>query len=365
MNDIEHQYSEYTWDAPGFFSIVLQGPIFSSNVNEIANACIHWRRLFPQAEIIISISNKNLSFNINPSEYSDDSNVNDSTKGLFDILGVKKIEEYSDKIVISKGALQLPPIKSDSDKLNHCNMQIQAAKDGLNAVTGKYVLRIRNDIIFLDRQFLNQYEENVDRERGDAAYFTKRILISWLFTLNPYTLERLPLHISDWFNLGPTEDVRKLWNVPEMTLADAVHYRAHHHMKHSNAREKQFNTRLAVEQHVAFNCFSPQFPDLILNYHNDLTNVERAMDILLDNFVLCDLIKANCVFEKYRIDFDSLEKKYHCLTPADWDQLVSSRQKDYKTILANKISGQHIFLVKKFRLRSAIYYIFRKLKRIW
>jgi len=326
------------WDAPGSLSIVVQGGLFHSNVIEVANACQHWRELFPKADIVLSLSSTDL---VEAESYA---NVLEGLKLVgkhkHDTLrraAVEIIDECCDTICLADKALPLPPIKSDSPKLNNMNLQIAAAKTGLGLARGRYVLRTRSDLLFLDRTFLRQYAEAQLLPRGDARALEERVLISWLFTLNPYTVERLPLHFSDWFHFGLTRDVRKLWDVPLVTLADALHFRTFEHPAGSNTAERLFNIRIGVEQHIIYHCFKASLPDLKLANHNDLAALPMAMDILVDNFVLCDLVGARCVFDKYEDEFHDHRKTYWCITPEDWLAMAKARDVDYRMTLAPKI----------------------------
>ena len=326
------------WDSPHILSIIVQGALFQGNMIETANHCRHWRELFPEAEIILALSVTDVIFGdlkdgalnnprLVPAHRHD--------RHLLEALTV--IINSCNKIGLSSDALPLPPIKIDSPKLNNMNFQIAAAQMGLTMVSGKYVLRIRSDMVFLDRSFLDQYTASQMPPRGEATLFTERVLVSWLFTLNPFTVERMPLHISDWFHFGLVDDVRRIWTIPKITLADSLYYRTHPHAPYSNIPERLFNSRLAVEQHLAYHCFKKHFPKLILDYHNDHSSIELCMDILVDNFALCDLVATSCIFEKYAHEFNEHTKRYHCLTRSDWFAMAQSRDVSYRDTLLPKI----------------------------
>lgn len=328
------------WDRPGSLSIVVQGGLFQGNLVETANHCRHWRELFPQAEVILAISvtdviggrreNGLLADVKLVSKHVEDGHLQ---------FALQIILDSCDKVVLSEAALPLPPIKNDSPKLNNMNLQLAAAKQGLAHTSGAYVLRIRSDMVFLDRSFLQQYIEGCFLARGSVAVFKQRVMISWLYTLNPFTVERMPLHFSDWFHFGLTDDVRQIWSAPSISLRDSMYFRTRKHAPGSNTRERQFNIRLAVEQHIIYHCFKQSRPDLTLEYNNDTTSVDLSLDILVDNFVICDLARAHCVFEKYASEFVDKSKEIHCITRDDWVAMVSARRVDYRTTLAHKIKA--------------------------
>ncbi len=314
------------YDARGVLSIVVQGALFQGNLIETANHCRHWRELFPKAEIILSVSVTDVI-------------IGETHEGVFTSARLVRKHEHDGHltaalriilrscnfIALSPGELPLPPIKSDSTKLNNANFQIAAAKMGLSIATGRFVLRIRSDMIFSDRSFIEQYEFSLNLPRGESSVFAQRVLVSWLFTLNPFADERLPLHLSDWFHFGLTSDVKRIWDVPLVTLADSIYYRTHKHAEHSNDGERLFNIRLGVEQHIQYHCFKRSFPELTLEYHNDQSSVSLAMGILVDNYAICDLLRANCIFEKYSAEFFDASKRSHCIPREKWISLARGR----------------------------------------
>lgn len=327
------------WDAPDALSIVVQAGLFSSNLIETANHCRHWRALFPAAEIVLALSVTDvLTGRLLDGVLSDIRLApTHSADGQLQ-AAVRLLLEACDVVSLSEGALPLPPIKTVTNRPNNVNLQIAAAQLGLRLATGRYVLRVRSDFVFTDRSFLVQYNEGAHRPRGPATVFEERVLVSWLYTLNPYTIERLPLHISDWFNFGLTTDVRRLWDVPPMSFADSVYYRAHRQARHSNADERQNLTRRAVEQHIAYHAMAKSFPDLIIDYHNDPRSVDLSVDILTDNYNVCDVGHARAIFKKeYEADFQHPAKRVHCITRDDWLQMTLLSGEQRRDVLRHKL----------------------------
>lgn len=318
-------------------SIVVQGGIFSSNLIETAVHCQHWRNLFPAARIILSISITDCLI-VQPLEEICGrprlihSLEHDGQKQA----AVTALVAACDLITVSAGALPLPSIKIVTEAANNINLQIAASQHGLSKVSTPYVLRIRNDMVFSGYSFLDQYLDGQTLPRGDAAVLTERVLISSLFTLNPYTVERLPLHFSDWFHFGLTKDVRRLWDVPDMTFAESVFYRTHEHTPDANFEERTIVPRRAVEQHLAFHAFRKHFPTLSLDFHNDRTSIELANDILVDNFIVCDLSDAKLIFKKYQDSLDHAGSSISCITSEDWKKMVLSTAQMRRQTLQDK-----------------------------
>ncbi|WP_375460390.1 WavE lipopolysaccharide synthesis family protein [uncultured Enterovirga sp.] len=310
-------------DKVGGLSIVIQGSLYDWNIVETANHCLHWRTLFPHAQILLSIAVTDVvtgdrdprgvltGLSLSPARRPD---------GLLH-SALRQIENACDEVILSVGALPLPPIKFDN-KTNNINLMIVAAQAGLARATGAYTLRVRNDLFFQDREFLTFYHENVDRPRAGPNAVAQRVMISQFFTLNPFTLERLPFHFSDWFHFGLTADIRAMWDIGFMSLSDATYYLAHDHAPGSNVYERRVRVRIAVEQHVAFSFLRAKFPDIRLDYHNDWTSRERSMRILLDDFLVCDMVRCKVIIEKYDRAFSDPRIDLQCISYTEWLRLT-------------------------------------------
>jgi hypothetical protein len=305
------------------FSIVVQGGLGPQNIAAVATNCVHWRTIFPEAEIILSISSvEGLRLELSGDRVVAMTPDPLLAVGSMVLAAARTLMAACDAVVLAGDALPLPPIKSDSSAPNHANLQIAAARRGLEAVTRSHLLRVRCDLIFLDGDFIDQWRRLKSLHRGNAAILGDRVLVSNLYTLNPYTFERLPFHISDWFHFGRTDDVRQIWDVPPVPLADAVHYTTVAHDPTSNLDERKMLCRVAVEQHIIFEGIGRRLPDIRLDRHNDWSSRERFLDLLCDNFVIADLVAARCVFPKYAQDIGNPRKDVHCIGQADWKALV-------------------------------------------
>lgn len=324
------------WDEPGVLSIVVQGGLLSGNVADTASHCRHWRELFPAAQIILSISSTDLLADVRPGVTT----TLDLARSFRDNLQLRSalqvIAETCERVVIAESALPLPPLKSDLDRPNNINFQIAAAKAGLRHASGRYTLRVRSDLVFADRDFVEQYREGSLCPRGEGAAFAQRVLVSSLYTLNPFTFERMPLHISDWFHFGLTEDIRGIWAVAPMTYADATYYQTHPHHPGSSVDERLLLCRVADEQHVLYHRFKQAHPNLTLDYHNDRSSIDLCVDILADDFMICDLVRARCMFPKYRMDFHNPAKRLHCVSREDWLALTQSSGAGRRRVLEGK-----------------------------
>lgn len=315
----------------------MQGGVSQDTLSMVAIHCRHWRDIFPDAEIILSISTPDVIRGTHADGSTDDLTLAGPVRDRnLAKIALALIKTSCDKVVQAQGALPLPPIKTDSPGPNNGNLQISAAQAGLAAATGTHILRTRADLIFADDSFIGQWIDGNGLQRGDHQLLRKRVLISYLYTLNPYTFERMPYHYSDWFHFGLAEDVRALWDVPFVTLADATFYKTHPYAEYSNHQERLVLTKRAVEQHITFNALVKLNSEVSLDYHNDLSQRKKSIDVLCDNFIVCDLIKAKCIFDKYAMDFENPAKRLHCIPPEDWRTLTLSAPAEREAFLLEK-----------------------------
>lgn len=318
-------------------SIVLQGPLGVHNILEVANNCRHWRNLFPEAEIILSLStNEAIERRHGISETNRKSpryTLKDYHKpNTIAENSVYVIDQCCDSIVLAQPAIPLPSIKP-TDGPNNSSFMINAAKAGLAAASQKYILRVRSDLIFLNKNFISFYIEKAHLPRRFTPILQQRVMICNLFTVNPFDEERLPYHYSDWFNFGLAEDIRNIWNVPLMTLGDAIFYDVNPHTDNSSEREALFRARIGVEQHVYTSFLRRNGHHPILEHHNDLRGRKDSLMILENDFLIADATYLQLVI-KEKADYTEWGWIDHvCIHYKDWNALRSVNPENYISIL--------------------------------
>lgn len=275
-------------------SIVVHGALFESTSSDLINALMQYRHAFKGAEIILSISSSDfVDFSLSTEE-----SVAAHKKSMENVC--RAINEYVDKIAYGYLAQPLPPVFRDAPNC-HANHMIESARNGLNLATREYVLRVRNDLVFKDRSIVDKYEELMGRFYSSGPYtvFESPVMISSLFTLNPFAGGRLPFHYSDWFNFGRLSDIKPIWDVPLVTLDFMTFYNNNYYMAGSKEKERNFFSRTAIEQYVYYNFFSSHFDGLKLDFHNDDRSAPESIQILLDNFIVSDIFHLNVFYPKY------------------------------------------------------------------
>jgi hypothetical protein len=307
--------------AKNMLSIVVQGGVSESNVVEVANICTHWRTLFPLAEIICVVTSSDIFL-----RGSVPIRLNAAGRKKWDVgSAFELLDAACDQIAFADAALPLPANVIGRTNTFNANLQVAASKKGLSLATGKYVLRIRNDMLFATDDFIAQYEEANLYPRGQAAVLEERVLIASTFTMNPFGVERYPFHFNDWLHFGLLTDIRKIWDVPSYPVKDIHYYKYNTHAAGSRDIERNHYGRIAIEQHLIFNAFSKDFPEMRLAYHNDTTSRDLSIEILKDNFSICDQEQAAFVFEKYAdAGRDQARVYWFFINRSVWKTLVSN-----------------------------------------
>lgn len=322
---------------PSEVSIVIQGPLNRKNLLSLATNIQHWRSILPESELILVISSTNLVMRRTGGEalvFCDPETEHDSD-ARHALLSVNNL---CDTIALIDGATPLPPIKNDNDAANNINYQIASSTLGLKLANRPYALKTRTDLILLDNRFLKFYTENYNVRRGARQCLSQRVMIPSIFTLNPYSIERLPFHYSDWLQFGLTADIRKIWNLKPFPLQDSAHYSANPHAPHSNGAERLFLTRIAVEQYVYSSLARKYFDDITLSYLNDFTSRSSSIDFLVDNFIVCDQQDIALYLPKYSGHFKDENNREKCVSHKLWKHILANRAGDYESLLS--VSGK-------------------------
>ncbi len=232
------------------------------------------------------------------------------------------------KIVCSNDPGSLAPLKLIDNKANNVNRQIISTRAGMAAVETPFAIKLRTDCYLEHAGFLDYYAEQSRRDRGH-----RRIVVSSFFTLDPSLFERIPYHVSDWFQFGPTELLQSYWSAPLMSAEDARFYESNPHPDDSTLFERRFRTRFAAEQHVCthyvrlrqYAC--PRFlndrsPEVMKDFYRFLANETMVLDPW----------QIGLVFPKYAWIGSSLFQRINNLMYLDW--LRISKQASHDDVLS-------------------------------
>lgn len=163
----------------------------------------------------------------------------------------------------------------------HLNRQIVTIKEGLKQVDTEYVLVLRADLLLFKWNILDTFKK-YDNDH--------RLLISSVFTVNSFSSLKLPYHIGDWFILGKTKNVKKLYNIP-------LH-------KAENVLNKDGHLKYRSEQYVTINWLRNQGMDIDIprDEYDNLYDHHTWEAIVRDNFITFDpTVENGLINTKYVI----------------------------------------------------------------
>lgn len=225
----------------------------------------------------------------------------------------------------------LAPLKLTDAKVNNVNRQLVSTQAGLAAVTTPYAVKLRTDCYLEHAGFLDYFTAQRKRDGG-----RERIVTTSFFTLDPTVFERIPYHLSDWFQFGPTELLRSYWSAPPMSAEDARFYECHPHAEHSTFFERKFRSRFAVEQYICMH-YSALRGYACPRFLNDVSNdvMKDYYRFLANEIMVLDPWQAGLVCQKYSWVGGSLFQRLNNLMHIDW--LRISGQTDFNDMHLSQV----------------------------
>lgn len=214
---------------------------------------------------------------------------------------------YYDVIVFSKD----PGGKKDGLKIDNVNRQITSTKAGLEKVETNYTLKIRSDLELKNSSFLSYWDSYPSRN-PDFMFFKHRIIVSELFCkrcLDEKSLIPTPFHLSDWFQFGLTEDIKKLWNIPLVNYDDYWECADVLELKLKGTWDSNV---YSPESYIFYNSLKKQYKDLVYTGTADYNceNISFSEKIFLSNLIIKSPQKLGFVINKlpYKNQIKGLKK---------------------------------------------------------
>lgn len=320
-------------------TILIQGPYFEfENYNSNKNIDI-LSKLFPKAKIIISTWE-------GENRYS---------------------KNHSDKIIYNKdpGFITDEHIGSATPGSN-IKRQIISVKSGLEKIKSKYTLKIRSDCYFNSNKILKIDIENY-KINNEHSVLKNRIITSSIGTLNQAETSIL-YHYSDWFNLGLTEDLKKLWSNANIEKQD-INFFSKFPKKKKNIYGKDWDLKYTAEQFIYFKSISNKLRNGIFHAHDySKKKLELAENYLINNFYLVDPDYIDFVFPKYDEKINKNLKKnstnirsnelvFLSYTNQEWIELYNKKNGIYNFKKKKSLSKKNFRF--KFKFKNILYKYFR------
>lgn len=320
------------WGNNANITVMLHGHYDEGNRAWLTEVIRSWRRALPGAQVGMAASQ--IDQNLTEAERDlwrpeDVERADDRRVRL-----IRQMQPEVDFLVESHPAGVLPPLKFD-DKANNCNKMIGAVQAGLSAVDTRWVLRIREDAYIQHPARMGADYEAFARHIGTPKAFRQPVAISPYYTINPFGLERMSFHVSDWYNLGLTEDVADYWNVAPMSFGDATYFEGMPHAPHTNRYERPMRARMPPEMLIA-TTFAARHGYRVPHYFNETGYESDALAFMRDNFVMPDPDVIGMGMEKYRKQRNWVLTGLLVISPAEWKILMEGGEPAFRAAIRGK-----------------------------
>lgn len=241
-------------------SVVIQGAIDKVNTPRSVQSI---RKVLPGAEIILSTW--------------EGSNVNGITadRTLFN----SDPGGYKDKF--------------NTNFTNNTLRQIVSSRNGTLIAEGKFILKIRSDLILKSDSFLSYFDKYQVKDYK-FSLFEKKIIVSSFFTKkycsNGIESMPLPFHLSDWIVFGTKADIRYLYDIPLPEEPYNAWYLYEKNRYTTCIDLLHMSHRYAPEQYIFYQCCKKRFANLKFDNYLDYNeeNIDMYDKLLLNNCIILD-----------------------------------------------------------------------------
>ncbi|TDK36606.1 hypothetical protein E2F50_06665 [Rhizobium deserti] len=313
-------------------TILVHGPVTAGNLEEVLKSIEMWREAYPGAYLHFAASMIERDVSAIEMQFWQQQHVSELEKRRK--LVIDQVSQAVDHFSVADYQAPIAPLKFD-DKVNNTNKMIATVKVGLENVSTKFCLRIRSDMMVANILACEEDYKFLAQQAVVPDLFNQQVVVAPFFTLNPFLLERLPYHFSDWLNFGQTADIRKLWDVSPVSEIDARHYQMYPHASHSNVLEREFRSRFTPEQHLVSRIASHNGYKK-LDHHNEAGMEIETLEVLRRNFIVLDHQRTGMTNPKYDRVKSMVQTRFQCLTNRDWRIIVADGPAKFSETLAWK-----------------------------
>lgn len=178
---------------------------------------------------------------------------------------------------------------------NNLLRQLVSTQNALKVVDTKYTIKMRTDIIFENNNFLKFW--NKFSKRDDNYNIYKHKIISSSFFFKRFLCDKkglsvmpVPFHISDWFQFGLSEDIKKLYNIELPKEPEQAEFLFNNPYKGFNVNLLQASHQYAPEQYIAYNSYKKHIKHTPVSFQNYMdfnsNNIEESEKFIINNFII-------------------------------------------------------------------------------
>lgn len=201
-----------------------------------------------------------------------------------------------------------------SKKPNNINRMLLSTKRGIEAANGRYILKLRSDMMPTSARFLYLWDK-ISKAPKYWPLFDRSVLAYPIYSLLFEDCGRRmpkPFHVSDWAFFGLASDVRALFSVP---LVDEPEFSRFfdNHDAHAFDTAPLVRWRFSPEQYLfyaALRTKHPELPPLAHKQDYNPANVAASEKAIFSNFLFLDpdqwgLLHDKAEYRKEIYRFDS------------------------------------------------------------
>jgi hypothetical protein len=184
---------------------------------------------------------------------------------------------------------------------NNINRQLLSTQGGIAKASGKFILKLRSDLILESSAFLFYFDKF---SAYDPAFhiLTRRLMVPSLFSrfFSDETGRPTPFHLSDWWFFGLAEDMRTYFG--ETPLVDIEEYSRYKRLRYPSRRPyRDAFFRYTPEQYFCYSFFKRHIPELRFDDWTDFTdeNIEWSEKVIANNFIILDPWQHEITNPKY------------------------------------------------------------------
>ena len=212
--------------------------------------------------------------------------------------------------------------KQSHSFVNNTLRQLVSTKAGVAKAAGKYILKMRSDLILKSNRFLSHFEDFPMR-RGQYALFRHRVIASSFFSKkfcsSRTESQPLPFHLNDWFVFGLAEDVSLLYASPLPDEPENAWYLTLHPYPGVKTNLLHCSHRYAPEQYIFFQACKNRFPQIQFEHYLDYDreNILWSEQIIANNCIILNpsQFRFICGKKKTGTDYYKRWTKHESLIP--------------------------------------------------
>ena len=216
---------------------------------------------------------------------------------------------------------------------NNLLRQLVSTQNALEVVNTKYTLKMRTDLLLKSSHFLNYYDMFPEYDKNYKIYNHKIISLSYFFKRflsdgKSKMYMPVPFRMSDWFQFGLTEDIKKLYMIDLPQEPEQSNYMCNFIFNDCKPNFLKAAHRYAPEQYIAYNSYKNNILHTPVRFDNymdyDNTNIEESERFIMNNFIILSPQEANVLCLKENTNSDYYNKwcrKCWTLPACIWDGL--------------------------------------------